>query len=135
MVTEIARQMVMSWGMSEKLGTVSFREEHSPFRGLEAADASSRAYSEETARVIDEEVHTLVSEAYRQVESLLRAHQPTLDRIAQELRRHELLDTKQLLAILAETGGALGPDVSAGKAEQPSSTPSIDGFNDTLANS
>jgi cell division protease FtsH len=108
-VTEIARQMVMCWGMSEQVGSVSYSEARSPFHGLEAADFSTQTYSEATARVIDAEVHALVAEAYRQVESLLRAHQPTLDRIAQELRRHELLDAKQLLAILAETGADLGP--------------------------
>ncbi|MGH2505708.1 MAG: ATP-dependent zinc metalloprotease FtsH, partial [Ktedonobacterales bacterium] len=108
-VTEIARQMVMSWGMSEKVGKVSYSEARSPFRGLEAADFATQTYSEATARVIDAEVHALVAEAYGQVESLLRAHQPTLDRIAQELRRHELLDTRQLLAILAETGADLLP--------------------------
>jgi cell division protease FtsH len=109
MVTEIARQMVMCWGMSQKVGLVSYSEARSPFRGLEAAAFATSAYSEETARVIDAEVHTLVSEAYGQVESLLRAHQPTLDRIAEELRRHELLDAKQLLAILAETSADLWP--------------------------
>jgi cell division protease FtsH len=104
MVTSIARQMVMCWGMSEKIGSVSYSGARSPFRGLEAADFATLGYSEATARVIDAEVQALVSEAYGQVESLLRAHQPTLARIAQELRRQELLDTKQLLAILEETG-------------------------------
>src|SRR6185437_4830703 len=103
-VTELARQMVMCWGMSEKIGSVSYSEARSPFRGLEAADFGTQVYSEATARVIDAEVQALVAEAYGQVESLLRAHQPTLARIAQELRRHELLDTKQLLTILEETG-------------------------------
>ena len=53
---------------------------------------------------IDEEVHDIVEQAYEQVKSLLRDHRPTLDRIAQELRRHEVIDNKQLMAILAETG-------------------------------
>jgi cell division protease FtsH len=116
-VTEIARQMVMSWGMSEKVGRVSYSEARSPFRGLEGADFAPQAYSEETACVIDAEVHALVAEAYGQVEALLRAHRPTLDRIAEELRRHELLDTKQLLAILAETGVALGVIPNSGEAD------------------
>jgi cell division protease FtsH len=94
----------MSWGMSQKVGSVSYSEARSPFQRLDAADVGTHAYSEATARVIDAEVHALVAEAYVQVESLLRAHRPTLDRIAQELRQHELLDTQQLLEILAETG-------------------------------
>jgi cell division protease FtsH len=106
-VTEIARQMVMSWGMSKKVGSVSYSEARSPWNGLDAADFATQGYSEATARVIDAEVHALVSEAFGQVESLLQAHRPTLDRIAQELRQHELLDTKRLLEILAETGADL----------------------------
>jgi cell division protease FtsH len=130
-VTEIARQMVMAWGMSEKVGKVTYSEARSPFRGLEGADFSTKGYSEETARVIDEEVHALVAEAYCQVESRLRAHRSTLDRIAEELRRHELLDTKQLQEILAEMGIALKQSALAGEAEQPSAAPPVDGASDT----
>lgn len=103
-VTGIARQMVTRWGMSDKVGTVSFSDRGSPFNGPAPMEFGNREYSEETARVIDEEVHTIVSEAYEQVKALLREHRPTLDRIAQELRRHEIIDNKQLMAILAETG-------------------------------
>ena len=103
-VTGIARQMVTRWGMSDKVGTVSFSDRSSPFNGLGSMELGNREYSEETARVIDEEVHDIVEQAYDQVKSLLRQHRPTLDRIAQELRRHEVIDNKQLMAILAETG-------------------------------
>ena len=49
-------------------------------------------------------MHALVAEAYEQVKALLSAHRPTLDRVAQELRRQETLDAKQLSQILMETG-------------------------------
>jgi cell division protease FtsH len=103
-VTGIARQMVTRWGMSDKVGTVSFSDRNSPFNGPGSMEFGNREYSEETARIIDEEVHDIVEQAYEQVKSLLREHRPTLDRIAQELRRHEVIDNKQLMAILAETG-------------------------------
>ncbi|MBE3558996.1 MAG: ATP-dependent zinc metalloprotease FtsH [Ktedonobacteraceae bacterium] len=102
-VTQIARQMVMRWGMSERLGTISFSERQSPF--LSGGDTSAPAdYSEETAQLIDEEVDRIVRSCYQQAIDLLTAHRPTLDRIAQELRRHETIDAKQLAAILEETG-------------------------------
>ena len=104
-VTGIARQMVTRWGMSKQVGLVSLSQEHSPFLvGAEREEFEPRMYSETTARVIDTEVRILVSVAYAQVKSLLREHWLTLDRIAQELRRHEFLDTRQLLELLADTG-------------------------------
>ena len=103
-VTGIARQMVTRWGMSDKVGTVSFSDRSSPFNGPGSLEFGNREYSEETARIIDEEVHDIVEQAYDQVKSVLREHRPTLDRIAQELRRHEVIDNKQLMTILAETG-------------------------------
>jgi cell division protease FtsH len=60
-VTSIARQMVMCWGMSQKIGFVSYSEARRSFRGLEAADFATQTYSEATARVIDAEVQALVS--------------------------------------------------------------------------
>lgn len=63
-----------------------------------------REYSEETAKIIDEEVHAIVEEAYHNVKLLLSEYRPTLDRIAQELRKHEIIDNKHLMIILKETG-------------------------------
>ncbi|HLW00916.1 MAG TPA: AAA family ATPase, partial [Ktedonobacterales bacterium] len=103
-VTGIARQMVMRWGMSSKLGTISYSDRGSPFQGIGNAEFGNREYSEETAKTIDEEVHDIVEDAYAQVIALLTKYRPTLDRVAQELRRHEVIDNKQLMAILTETG-------------------------------
>ncbi len=103
-VTGIARQMVMRWGMSEKIGTISYSDRSSPFMGIGNSEFGNREYSEETAKTIDEEVHDIVEVAYAQVKALLTKYRPTLDRVAQELRRHEIIDNKQLMTILAETG-------------------------------
>ncbi len=102
-VTMIARQMVTRWGMSERLGTVSFSERESPFAGG-GSTGTPTDYSEETAELIDEEVDSIVREGYARSVNLLTSHRPTLDRIAQELRRKETIDAKDMQKILEETG-------------------------------
>ncbi len=101
-VTAIARQMVTRWGMSERLGTISFSEREDPFAGTVLA-TGSREYSEQTAIIIDEEVNRLVKWAYDRAVSLLTSHRQTLDGIARALRLHETLDAKQLRAIVEDT--------------------------------
>jgi cell division protease FtsH len=101
-VTAIARQMVTRWGMSERLGTISYSEREDPFAGTALA-TGSREYSEQTAIIIDEEVGRLVKWAYDRAVSLLTSHRETLDGIAHSLRLHETLDAKQLRAIVEDT--------------------------------
>ncbi len=112
-VTAIAKQMVTRWGMSDKVGLVSFSDRPSPFGGGGTMDGS-HDYSEETAKLIDEEVHRLVQDAYARVTKLLSTYRTTLDRIAQELRRNESLNAKQLQAILDATGA--GPAAAMAQA-------------------
>ncbi len=105
-VTQIARQMVTRWGMSERIGTVSFSERQSPFASGGDTGAPS-SYSEETAELIDEEVDHIVRSCYDRSVEVLTTHRATLDRIAQELRLHETIDAKQLHQILEETGALI----------------------------
>ncbi len=102
-VTAIARQMVTRWGMSERLGTVSFSERQSPFLSVGEMGAPGD-YSETTAELIDDEVDRIVRMCYERTLELLSSHRATLDRIAQELRRQETIDARQLKQILEETG-------------------------------
>ena len=102
-VTTIARQMVARWGMSERLGTVSFSDREDPFAGTALA-SGSHEYSEKTATIIDEEVDRLVKNAYNRAVHLLTEHRVTLDRIARALRLYETIDAKQLREIMVETG-------------------------------
>src|SRR5579875_593609 len=102
-VTAIARQMVARWGMSDRLGTISFSEREDPFAGTALANGS-REYSEKTATIIDEEVTRLVNTAHQRAVSLLSEHRETLDRIARALRLHETIDARQLREIMIETG-------------------------------
>jgi cell division protease FtsH len=102
-VTAIARQMVAKWGMSERLGTISFSEREDPFAGTSLA-SGSHEYSEKTAAIIDEEVNRLVTWAHDRAVGLLTEHRETLDRIAHALRLHETVDARQLREIMIETG-------------------------------
>jgi cell division protease FtsH len=102
-VTAIARQMVARWGMSERLGPISFSEREDPFAGTALA-SGSKEYSERTAAVIDEEVNKMVSMAYEKAVSLLSEHRETLDRIAKALRLYETIDARQLREIMIDTG-------------------------------
>ncbi len=102
-VTAIAHQMVTRWGMSERLGTISFSQREDPFAGTPLA-TGSREYSESTASIIDEEVNRILKWAYDRAVSLLTEHRETLDRIARSLRLYETLDAKQLHALMEETG-------------------------------
>src|SRR5438874_5856496 len=101
-VTAIARQMVSRWGMSERLGTISFSERDAPFAGTAGAPGS-REYSEQTASIIDEEVNRIVKSAYDRAIALLSSHRETLDGITRSLRLHETLDAKELHAIIQDT--------------------------------
>ncbi|HLX55450.1 MAG TPA: AAA family ATPase, partial [Ktedonobacteraceae bacterium] len=114
-VTAIARQMVTRWGMSERMGTISFSERSSPFMGGGETGAPSD-YSETTAELIDEEVERIVNTSYARAVELMTTHRATLDRIAQELRKHETIDARQLQDILRETGVTPKPSESFPKA-------------------
>jgi cell division protease FtsH len=108
-VTAIARQMVTRWGMSERLGTISFSEREDPFVGTALA-TGSREYSENTASIIDEEVNRIVKSAYDRAINLLTSHRETLNCIARSLRLHETLDARQLHAIIEDTSAvSTGP--------------------------
>jgi len=102
-VTAIARQMVTRWGMSERLGQISYSEREDPFAGTALA-TGSREYSERTARVIDEEVSRIVKWAHERAVTLLTEHREALNRIAQALRKYETIDAAQLRQIMIETG-------------------------------
>ena len=105
-VTALARQMVTRWGMSERLGTVSFSERSSPFAGGGDTGAPSD-YSEMTAEAIDDEVDRIVRMCHARSIELLSTHRTTLDRIAEELRKHEVIDSRQLQDIMRETGAII----------------------------
>ncbi|WIG58530.1 MAG: Cell division-associated, ATP-dependent zinc metalloprotease FtsH [Ktedonobacterales bacterium] len=114
-VTLIARNMVARWGMSSRIGLLSFSDRPNPFTG--SGEFGQREYSEATAAVIDDETRDMVQLAYQKVREMLTDHKATLERIGQELRRHETLDARQLAQILTETGVSLAEVAPTPNAE------------------
>jgi cell division protease FtsH len=99
-VTQLAREMVTRWGMSNRLGAVFLGGEQEVFLGREVGLRERESYSEQTAALIDEEVQQLISERYRSVQQLLSQHRGELGRIAQALLERESLDEQQLQQLL-----------------------------------
>jgi cell division protease FtsH len=75
-------------------------------------------YSETTAELIDDEVDRIVRQCYARAVAIMTEHRATLDRIAQELRKNETIDARQLRDILQETGVKPAPE-----AELPKGVP------------
>ncbi len=99
-VARVARQMVMRFGMSDKLGPVALgRQQGNMFLGRDIM--SERDFSEETAAAVDEEVGQLVDVAYTRAKKVLVDNRHILDQIAQMLVDKETVDAEELQEILA----------------------------------
>ena len=93
--THIARTMVTRYGMSKKLGPRTFgKREELVFLGREISE--QRDYSDRIAEDIDEDVHSLISVAYRTAKDLLTSRRDQLERLAKQLIAHESVDDKKL---------------------------------------
>jgi cell division protease FtsH len=100
-VTNIARSMVMRYGMEEKLGNLSYEDEPSPFlQPLQGPPA--RPYSDETAREIDRAVRTLSEEAFSRAVAILTTNRDVLEEGAQQLLQKETLAESEIAALAAK---------------------------------
>jgi cell division protease FtsH len=98
--TDLARKMVCEWGMSEKLGPVTFgKKEEEIFLGREIAQ--HRDFSENTAQEIDAEVTRIITAAERKVQNLLSKNTEKLHKLAEALLEREILDGEEIDLILA----------------------------------
>jgi cell division protease FtsH len=97
--TDIATSMVKEYGMSERLGYVTFEKEKRPFF-VPSSLVSSREYSEDTAKQIDEEVKKIVDEAYHRVKEILTATRDKLEELARLLLEKEVVEEGDLKKIL-----------------------------------
>jgi len=96
--TELARLMVTTYGMSEKIGHVSLAEiEETDFL---SKSPFSKPYSEETAKLIDEEVKRIIDQSYKKALEVLTTHRDKLDKLANRLLEKEVIDRKELEEIL-----------------------------------
>jgi cell division protease FtsH len=95
--TELARRMVLEWGMSESLGEMAIRESR---ESAALGYVSRPEYSEETAREIDQEIKKILKESYDRAVEVLRKHRDGLERIANDLLEKEEVTGKEVLALL-----------------------------------
>jgi cell division protease FtsH len=98
--TQLARRMVCQWGMSEKLGPVTFRHgETHPFLGREMAD--QKDFSDETARIIDEEVRNIVQDMEHKAIKILKSNRDKLDALVQSLLEDESLSKEEVDQVIS----------------------------------
>ncbi|MFM9043191.1 MAG: ATP-dependent zinc metalloprotease FtsH [bacterium] len=114
-VTETAKQMVMRFGMSERLGPRVFGHDRGqPFLGREFSAESD--YSEEIAREIDDEIRRIVEDAHQTARGILSEHRDELDRISKILLDRETIDADQFVKLL---DGAAEEDVFTDEEPEP----------------
>jgi cell division protease FtsH len=97
-ITELARKMVREWGMSERIGPMAWGAQGPVFLGEDLVH--TRDYSDETARVIDEEVERILRQEESRARRILRLHRRGLDGVARALLQHETLDGDEVSRIV-----------------------------------
>jgi len=100
--TDIARSMVKQYGMSEKLGHMTFEQERKPLFLDIAPGSGAKEYSEETAREIDNEVKAIIEHSYTKVKETLTSKRDLLELVARTLLEKESIDGEELRAMLKE---------------------------------
>ena len=96
--TAIARKMITEWGMNDRLGFVFYGEDDQKMSFLGVPEG--REYSEETAKVIDEEVKKLIDRLFEETVKLLEANKDRIDAVAKALLKYETLDTNDIDRIM-----------------------------------
>ncbi|HEV2769740.1 MAG TPA: ATP-dependent zinc metalloprotease FtsH, partial [Solirubrobacteraceae bacterium] len=124
-VTATAKQMVMRFGMSEKLGPRVFGHDQSqPFLGREFSAQAD--YSDDIARDIDEEIRTIVESAHTQAVRILREHRDGLDLTSKVLVKRETIEKEEFIALLdgKTEEEVFGPDQPS--QEEAPEVPAVD---------
>ncbi len=98
--TEIARNMVTKWGLSEALGPLLYDEGGGEVFLGRSAGQSSKGMSDDTARAIDQEVRKIIDECYQNAHQILEAHRDKLDMMADALMHYETIDADQIADIM-----------------------------------
>ncbi|HEX4036312.1 MAG TPA: ATP-dependent zinc metalloprotease FtsH [Solirubrobacteraceae bacterium] len=123
-VTATAKQMVMRFGMSDKLGPRVYGHDHGqPFLGREFSTEPD--YSDEIAREIDDEVRRIIEGAHQRARAILGEHREGLDRISKILLKRETIEKEQFEKLLAGVGenDVFGPDEPNAPALEPAPAP------------
>jgi cell division protease FtsH len=101
--TELARKMVREWGMSDRIGPMAWGSQGAVFLGEDLVH--TRDYSDETARVIDEEVERILRDEEVRARKVLTEHRAGLDAVARALREKETLDGTEVSRLVDEAMG------------------------------
>jgi cell division protease FtsH len=113
--TDLAHRMVCEWGMSERLGPMTFgKKEEEIFLGRDFTQKVD--YSENTAIEIDAEVRRIIQESYHKAKDLLKANLRLLHKVAESLLEKEVLDGSEIDAIVREFGGNGGAPLTPSAA-------------------
>jgi len=117
--TELARKMVREWGMSRRVGPMAWGSQGQVFLGEDLMH--TRDYSDDTARVIDEEVERILREQEQRCRDLLTEHRKALDLVARALLEHETIDGREVTRLieLARTGSTPAPAEVPAEATVP----------------
>jgi cell division protease FtsH len=102
-VTELARKMVREWGMSSRIGPMAWGSQGAVFLGEDLMH--TRDYSDDTARVIDEEVERILREQEERGRRVLRQHRKGLDAVAKALLEHETIDGEEVGRLVDDAAG------------------------------
>jgi cell division protease FtsH len=125
-VTQVARNMVTQWGMSDRLGPRTFgRRQSMVFLGRDISE--ERDYSERTAEEIDDEVRRVIDEAHERCRKVLAEHRDSLDKVASVLVVEETLEGDELRSLLGPTAGRTVPGDEGSTAVATPEPPSASG--------
>lgn len=114
--TQLARNMVTRWGMSDALGMVQLAPRGNAYLGTSGAYMGDKPFSEQTAALIDSEVQRIIHEAHEDAKRLLHDHRPALEALVQALLKQETLSEHEILQV---TGLPPAPDLPNRALHEP----------------
>jgi cell division protease FtsH len=107
-VTGLARRMVREWGMSDRVGPMAWHGQQQVFLG-EDLMTGGREYSDDTARLMDEEILRILTNQEARAEKLLSQHRPGLDLVATALLEKETIDGAEVARLIQQALGDAAP--------------------------
>ncbi|MCH7702433.1 MAG: ATP-dependent zinc metalloprotease FtsH [Planctomycetes bacterium] len=96
--TDLARQMVVEWGMNDRMGFVSYADEATQNAWMELP--ANHDYSDDTARAIDEEIHKLIDQSYADAKRIVMENKPKVEAIKEALLSHETITGDEVNALI-----------------------------------
>ncbi|WP_092389390.1 ATP-dependent zinc metalloprotease FtsH [Halopseudomonas salegens] len=118
--TQLAKNMVTKWGLSEKMGPLQYAEEEGEVFLGRSSGSSQSSFSGETAKMIDQEVRRIIDECYGTAKRLLDENRDKLELMAQALMKYETIDTEQIDEIMSGKAPKPPKDWSDDKPSGPS---------------